>query len=253
MERLQKVMANRGIASRRKCEELIRAGRVSVNGQIVREMGLKVCDSDLISVDGRKLKTEESKVYVILNKPKGYVTTVSDPEGRKTVMDLVTGIGARIYPVGRLDYDTEGLLLMTNDGEMSYALTHPRYGVDKSYIVRVWGTPTREALQQLARGVQLEDGITAPARVKLLSRGRQSEIKLTIHQGKNRQVRRMLEAVGHRVVSLRRIQFGPLDLEGIAPGKFRHLTRAEVRALTSVVKSADKQKSGGAGNDRKAD
>ena len=239
MERLQKVMARRGVASRRECEELILAGRVTVNGETVRELGTKVNTGDSITVDGKKLEEENARIYILLNKPKGYVTTVKDPEGRRTVMDLVSGVKDRIYPVGRLDYGTEGLLLLTNDGEMGFALTHPSHKVDKTYIAKVWGMPSREALEALGRGVKLEDGVTAPAQVKLLSRGRQSQVELVIHQGKKRQVRRMLQAVGHPVISLRRVRFGPLTLEGLAPGSYRHLTHKEITALRAVMKTVE--------------
>ena len=239
MERLQKVMARRGVASRRECEELILAGRVTVNGETVRELGTKVNTGDSITVDGKKLEEENARIYILLNKPKGYVTTVKDPEGRRTVMDLVSGVKDRIYPVGRLDYDTEGLLLLTNDGEMGFALTHPSHKVDKTYIAKVWGMPSREALEALGRGVKLEDGMTAPAQVKLLSRGRQSQVELIIHQGKKRQVRRMLQAVGHPVISLRRVRFGPLTLDGLAPGSYRHLTHKEITALRAVMKTVE--------------
>lgn len=239
MERLQKVMARRGVASRRECEELILAGRVTVNGETVRELGTKVNTGDSITVDGKKLEEENARIYILLNKPKGYVTTVKDPEGRRTVMDLVSGVKDRIYPVGRLDYGTEGLLLLTNDGEMGFALTHPSHKVDKTYIAKVWGMPSREALEALGRGVKLEDGVTAPAQVKLLSRGRQSQVELIIHQGKKRQVRRMLQAVGHPVISLRRVRFGPLTLEGLAPGSYRHLTHKEITALRAVMKTVE--------------
>ncbi len=239
MERLQKVMARRGVASRRECEELILAGRVTVNGETVRELGTKVNTGDSITVDGKKLEEENARIYILLNKPKGYVTTVKDPEGRRTVMDLVSGVKDRIYPVGRLDYGTEGLLLLTNDGEMGFALTHPSHRVDKTYIAKVWGMPSREALEALGRGVKLEDGVTAPAQVKLLSRGRQSQVELIIHQGKKRQVRRMLQAVGHPVISLRRVRFGPLTLEGLAPGSYRHLTHKEITALRAVMKTVE--------------
>jgi len=253
MERLQKVMARRGVASRRKCEELIQAGRVTVNGKIVRELGAKVSAGDRISVNGWEFKEDAPRVYILLNKPKGYVTTASDPEGRKTVLDLLSGIQDRVFPVGRLDYDTEGLLLLTNDGELSFALTHPKYGVDKTYTARVWGVPSESKLQELSRGIMLEDGITAPAKVKLLSRGRQSEVQISIHQGKKRQVRRMLQAVGHRVVSLRRIRFGPLNLEGLPLGSFRHLTRQEVAALKAAVNKVPRNKPGVQGYGRKTD
>ena len=246
MERLQKVMASRGVASRRECEELILAGRVTVNGAIVREMGTKVSEEDVICVDGRELPNQkEPLVYLMLNKPKGYVTTVKDPQGRNTVMDLLPNIKARVFPVGRLDYDTEGLLLMTNDGDMSFSLTHPSHGVDKTYLATVWGTPTREAIEKLRSGIGLEDGITAPARVKLVKRGRQAEIEIIIHEGKKRQVRRMLQAIGHSVVSLKRTRFGPLSLQGLAPGKYRHLTLEELRALRSHKHSVTARRSSG--------
>ena len=243
MDRLQKVMAGRGIASRRECEKLILSGRVTVNGKIVRELGTKVGPKDVIEVDGKKLSNEkEPLIYVMLNKPRGCVTTVKDPQGRKTVMDLVSNINTRIFPVGRLDYDTEGLLLLTNDGEMAYALTHPSHRVDKTYQARIWGTPSRETLRKLTGGVELEDGITAPASVKLLKKGgRQSEIQLTIHEGKKRQVRRMLEAVGHPIISLRRTHFGPLSLKGLPAGKYRHLTRDEINMLKEIKKSVLKE------------
>lgn len=232
MERLQKAMAHRGIASRRKCEDLIQAGRVAVNGEIVRELGTKVSEDDVISLDGREVPVrKDSPVYIILNKPKGYITTVKDPQGRKTVMDLVSNLECRIYPVGRLDYDTEGLLLMTNDGEMSYALTHPSHRVDKTYLALVRGIPSKESLEKLRHGVELEDGITSPAQVELLSKGRQSRVRIIIHEGRKRQVRRMLKAVGHPVLSLRRIQFGPLSLKGLPLGKYRYLTPEEETAL----------------------
>lgn len=232
MERLQKVMASRGVGSRRACEELILAGRVAVNGEIVKEMGTKVGEDDIIAVDGRELtSSHEPLVYLMLNKPKGCVTTVSDPQGRKTVMDLIPDVQYRVYPVGRLDFDTEGLLLLTNDGDLSYVLTHPSHGVEKTYLAVVRGTPSEEAIQQLKRGILLDDGMTSPAQVKLLKRGSRSEILLTIHEGRKRQVRRMLQAVGHPVVSLRRIKFGPLSLNGLPPGKYRYLSTQEIWAL----------------------
>jgi len=246
MERLQKVMARRGVASRRRCEELISSGRVTVNGRVVSEMGIKVSPEDVIAVDGRVLEAErEPLVYLLMNKPKGYVTTVRDPQGRTTVMDLLPEVKYRVYPVGRLDYDTEGLLLLTNDGELSYALTHPSHGVDKTYQAVVWGIPSQESLDKLKKGIRLEDGWTAPAKVKLLKKGQQSEIELVIHEGKKRQVRRMLKAVGHPVISLKRTSFGPLSLDKLAPGEYRYLTREEVESLKKIQTAVLAKKSSG--------
>ncbi len=237
MERLQKVMASRGVASRRECEKMILAGRVSVNGNVVVEMGTKVEPGDCITVDGRELPPDrEPLVYLILNKPRGCVTTVKDPQGRTTVMDLLDNLERRIYPVGRLDYDTEGLLLLTNDGDLSYALTHPSHEVDKTYLAVVKGVPSGFVLDKLRLGIDLEDGKTSPAKVSVLKTGPQSEILLTIHEGKNRQVRRMLEAIGYPAVSLKRTHFGPLSLQGLSTGKYRHLTTPEIKALKAIEK-----------------
>lgn len=237
MERLQKVMARRGVASRRACEKLILAGRVSVNGNVVTAMGTKVKPGDIIAVDGQELPPDrEPLVYLMLNKPKGCVTTVKDPQGRTTVMDLLDNQKQRIYPVGRLDYDTEGLLLLTNDGELSYALTHPSHEVDKTYLAVVKGMLSSSALDKLRSGIELEDGKTSPAKVSILKLGNQSKISLTIHEGKKRQVRRMLEAVDYPVISLTRTHFGSLSLQGLDAGKYRHLTKEEIKALKSIEK-----------------
>jgi len=238
LERLQKVLARYGVASRRRCEELILAGRVRVNGKIVTQLGTKVdVERDFIEVDGKPLQREEEKVYIILYKPKGYLTTVRDPQGRKTVMDLVKGVKERIYPVGRLDCDTEGLLLLTNDGDLSFTLTHPSHRVEKTYLAVVKGTPSKAQLERLRRGVILEDGKTAPAGVRLLRPGRQAEVEITIHEGRKRQVRRMFDAIGHPVLYLRRVRFGPLKLEGLKPGQYRRLGDKEVRQLKKLEKS----------------
>ncbi|MEJ8544922.1 pseudouridine synthase [Brevibacillus borstelensis] len=245
MERLQKVLANAGVASRRHCEELIVQGRVQVNGQVVKELGTRVDpDRDKIKVDG-KLVHLERKIYVLLYKPTGYITSVSDPQGRRVVVDLLKGIKERVYPVGRLDYDTSGLLLLTNDGEMAHMLTHPSYEMDKVYRAWVKGVPTKEKVSQLESGIRLEDGMTAPAQAKLLkttpARDR-SLLELTIREGRNRQVRRMCEAIGHPVLKLERVQLGFLTLEGLQPGQYRPLTSAEVEKIKSGLSADPKRR-----------
>lgn len=237
--RLQKFLAHAGVASRRASEELIVSGRVQVNGKTVTELGTKVVPgSDSVKVDGKLIRSPERKVYYLLNKPVGYVTTVKDPEGRPTVLSLVN-VKERIYPVGRLDYDSEGLLLLTNDGDVAYALTHPRFKVVKRYLVEVKHVPSPKALKQLAKGVYLPDGKTAPAQVKLVSTGNDRAIlDIAIHEGRNRQVRRMFGALGHPVLKLKRFQMGPLDLEGIGPGEYRPLRPNEIAALKQLAAQA---------------
>lgn len=238
MERLQKVMAARGIASRRKCEEYIQAGKVRVNGEVITQLGYKVDPQTArIEVDGNVIVQEEAKVYILLYKPLKVITSVHDPRGRKTVIDLLVNIKERIYPVGRLDYDTEGLLLLTNDGELAYRMTHPSYELEKEYIVTVKGEPTTEALEQLRTGVELEDGITAPAIVSLLAKVKQgmSKIKLAIHEGRNRQVRRMCEHIGHPVIHLQRQRIGFLTADHLKVGNYRHLTADEVNQLKYML------------------
>jgi 23S rRNA pseudouridine2605 synthase len=234
MERLQKVLAHAGVASRRHCEELIVQGRVQVNGKIVRELGMKVNpDGDKILVDGRPIRLEKH-VYLLLNKPTGVITSVRDPQGRRVVTDLLKGVKERVYPVGRLDYDTSGLLLLTNDGELANRLAHPSYEIDKVYRAWVKGVPAPEQVRKLAAGIMLEDGITAPGQAKLIktsAAGDKALLELTIHEGRNRQVRRMCEAIGHPVLSLERIRLGFLTLEGLKSGEFRPLTSAEVERL----------------------
>lgn len=243
MERLHKFMARAGVASRRQCEELIARGRVKINGRVITTLGLKIDPlKDRVEVDGRPLARPEKKVYLLLNKPAGYVTTVKDPRGRAKVTDLLRGIKQRVYPVGRLDYDTEGLLLLTNDGDLAYALTHPRHEVPKTYLARVKGVPAPEKLKALARGVPLEDGPTAPARVRLVSdKGGNGLLEITIHEGRNRQVRRMCEHIGHPVLALRRVRIGPLELGGLKPGQYRHLTFREVARLKKVARLNDQR------------
>lgn len=235
--RLQKVLAEAGVASRRAAEELIRAGRVAVDGQVVAELGFKVDPTRAhLTVDGRPVVPAGRKVYLLLNKPVGVITTARDPQGRPTVLDLVEGIGERVFPVGRLDFDTEGLLLLTNDGELANRLMHPRHHVPKRYLAEVEGRVAGETLRQLASGIELEDGRTAPAEVRLLESGaRGSLVELTLWEGRKRQVRRMLGRVGHPVKRLRRFAYGPLTLEGLAPGEWRELRPDEVAQLRQAA------------------
>jgi 23S rRNA pseudouridine2605 synthase len=235
-ERLQKVLAQAGIGSRRRCEELIEAGSVTVNGEVA-VLGRRVDpDHDLIEVDGAAIGVRPGSVYYLLNKPAGVITTAEDPQGRRTVVDLVPP-EPRVFPVGRLDGDTEGLLLLTNDGELTHRLTHPSFGVDKEYLAHVEGSPSRGALRTLREGVDLEDGRTAPASASLVGDG---VVKLVIHEGRNRQVRRMCEAVGHPVRRLVRTRIGPLRDVHLRPGEWRELTQDEVRSLERAVRrSAD--------------
>lgn len=235
MERLQKVLAQAGIASRRKCEGLITAGKVTVNGAVVRELGIKVDPArDLIAVEGNPIG-KQLPVYILLNKPTGVVTTAFDPEGRKTVIDLVK-TGERVFPVGRLDMNTSGLLLLTNDGVLANGLMHPRHEVDKRYRAEVKGEISDEALKRLEKGVLLEDGMTAPAKVELLNRTPQTSLfDITIHEGRNRQVRRMCEAVGHPVLRLKRVQFAFLTLGNLRPGDWRTLSEQEVGKLYRIA------------------
>lgn len=244
-QRLHKVMAHAGVASRRHSEELIQAGRVSVNGVVVKELGAKaVPGKDMIEVDGRPLGKSEDLIYIILNKPKGYVTTLFDPQGRPKVVDLIGGeVSERIYPVGRLDYETEGLLLLTNDGELANALMHPARMIKKTYIAKVRGVPGPAKIKALESGVELEDGVTAPAEVKLMEvKGPNSAIlSIKIHEGRNRQVRRMLEYVGHETIHLKRLSLGPLHLQDLQVGKWRTLTETELSALRMAVDLKQRQ------------
>jgi len=234
--RLQKYMASCGVSSRRTAEKMIAEGRVSVNGSIVTEMGVQVEDGDEVRLDGSVIRPEEEKKYVIYHKPAGEVTTVSDPEGRACVLDHFRDYPVRLYPVGRLDYDSEGLLLLTNDGALTERLLHPSHQVDKTYLARVTGQITPEEIQLLRRGVLLDDHKTAPAKARVIRQEAFASVALiTIHEGRNRQVRRMFEEVGHRVLQLRRVKFGPLDLGSLPRGKWRELTEEEVRKLMAYL------------------
>ena len=236
-QRLQKILSQAGIASRRAAEKLIAEGRVSVNGETIREMGVKADPTvDDIRVDGRRVKSAERPRYILLNKPKGYVTTRSDPQRRPTVIDLVSGVREYVYPVGRLDYDSEGLLLLTNDGDLAAKLTHPRHGVERTYEARVAGMPDREAIDRLRRGIPLDGHRTLPADVVLVNERRRDGnglLRITIREGRNRQVRRMCEAVGHPVQTLRRIRIGPIADDRLKVGQWRELRADEVEQLKS--------------------
>lgn len=237
MERLQKVMSRAGVASRRKSEDIIEAGRVKVNGEVVTELGTKVNPGkDVIEVDGEKIEREEL-VYILLNKPEGYVTTVDDPQNRPTVIDLLPGVEQAVHPVGRLDMDAEGLLLLTNDGDLTYALTHPSHEVTKTYIATVKGIPNQSKLDALQRGIELKDGWTASAEAKIVAElNNEAIVSLEIHEGRKHQVKRMWKAVGHPVKELKRTRFGPLDLEGVSEGQYRELSKSELKKLKQIEK-----------------
>ena len=240
-ERLQKIIASAGIASRRKAEEFITGGLVSVNGQIVTELGTKADpERDHIRVRGKLLQGSERHVYLLMNKPKGYVTTVKDPEKRPTVMDLLRGIHARVYPVGRLDYASEGLLLLTNDGELANLMMKAASHVPKTYMVKVAGTPPPEALAKLRAGLSIagERGRrvrTGPAKIQVIREADNPWYEVTIVEGKNRQIRRMFEEVGHHVEKIKRVRYGPLELD-VHPGEFRRLNPKEVEQLRAAAK-----------------
>ena len=230
MERIQKLISRAGAASRREAERLIKEGRVSLNGRVVTELGIQADETDEIAIDGVAIGKEKAKLYFLLNKPKGYLSTVKDDRGRKTVVDLLAEVQEYIYPIGRLDYDTEGLLLLTNDGELMNGLLHPRYEVKKTYLAKVKGMVTPEKLQKFR--------MTAPAEARLVEyneQGNWSKVKVVIHEGRNRQVRRMFSAVGHDVIALKRIAFGGLTLEGVSRGKYRELTADEVAKLKHIA------------------
>jgi 23S rRNA pseudouridine2605 synthase len=235
--RLAKHLAHAGVASRRASEALVAEGRVTVDGTVVTDPARDVTGEEAIAVDGEAVRAPGVRVVYALHKPAGVVSTAADTHGRRTVVDLVPS-GQRLYPVGRLDADTTGLILLTNDGDLAYALTHPRFEVPRTYRARVEGRPGERALRALRAGVELDDGHTAPAQVRLVGT---HELELTIHEGRKRQVRRMCEAVGHRVVELRRVAFGPLRLGDLGAGRHRRLTAAEVERLRQAARE------GGAG------
>jgi 23S rRNA pseudouridine2605 synthase len=244
-QRLQKIISAAGVASRRAAEELITQGRVQVNGKTVRTLGAKADPGqDEIKVDGRRIKEQKRKRYILLYKPRGYVTTRSDPEGRPTVMDLLKGVKEYVYPVGRLDYDSEGLLLLTNDGELAARLTHPRHEVEKVYEARVRGVPAPDDLERLARGIVIDGRRTSPAKIRVADRptkttesgAEQTFVEVVLHEGRQRQVRRMFESIGHPVGRLRRVRIGPIVDEQIPIGHWRELDEQELSKLRRTAK-----------------
>jgi 23S rRNA pseudouridine2605 synthase len=239
VERLQKILSQAGIASRRASEQLMLDGRVTVNGRAVRELGTKADPaSDDIRVDGRRIKIAEHHRYLLLNKPRGYVTTRSDPQRRPTVIDLLRGVREYVYPVGRLDYESEGLLLLTNDGDLAAKLTHPSHGVARVYEARVLGVPDGRDIERLSRGIVIDGRRTQPAEITLLPHKRHADhatLQLTIREGRNRQVRNMCEAIGHPVTHLTRVAIGPIRDPVLKPGRWRELTAEEVKRLRGAA------------------
>lgn len=230
--RLQKYMADCGVAGRRKCEEIITSGRVKVNGKVITELGTKVTDNDTVMLDNKVLKLNNRKLYILLNKPTGYLTTVSDDRGRRTVLDLISDeISDRIYPVGRLDYDTEGMLILTNDGDLAYKLSHPKHNFDKTYKVVLNLVPSPTAVNKLREGVVIEGRKTSPAKVEWL---KDNTLLISIHEGRNRQIRKMCEEVGYKVKYLCRISMGNIKLGNVPLGRWRHLTPNEIDYLKKI-------------------
>lgn len=242
-ERLQKVMARAGVASRRASEKIIAEGRVKVNGQTITELGFKVAQDDSISVDGKLIKKDEKKVYFLFYKPRGVITAVSDDRGRKVVSDYFESISERLYPVGRLDYDTSGLLIMTNDGDFANMMMHPRYKIEKTYVAKIKGIITKDDLKQLSNGVIIDGKKTAKAKARKIStdiKKNSSIVSLTIHEGKYHQVKKMFEAIKKPVQKLSRETYGTLTLDGLTSGQFRELSHNEIRELTKLVNNKQK-------------
>lgn len=245
-ERLQKILASAGVGSRRKCEELISKGRVSVNGRIVDRLGAKADpDTDEIRVDGKLITLPNRRYYILLNKPAGYTSTNFDRFAKRTVLELVADVSANLHTVGRLDVDTEGLIILTNDGDFTFKLTHPKHKINKTYEAVVRGMIKEDKLEKLRKGVVLEDGVTAPADVRLIDvspDGKLSRVEITIHEGRKRQVRRMFAAVGHKVEKLVRTKIGNIGIGELTPGQWRYLTEDEVKALYELAANSDKRK-----------
>lgn len=242
-ERLQKVMARAGVASRRASEKIIAEGRVKVNGQTITELGFKVAQDDSISVDGKLIKKDEKKVYFLFYKPRGVITAVSDDRGRKVVSDYFESISERLYPVGRLDYDTSGLLIMTNDGDFANMMMHPRYKIEKTYVAKIKGIITKDDLKHLSNGVIIDGKKTAKAKARKIStdiKKNSSIVSLTIHEGKYHQVKKMFEAIKKPVQKLSRETYGTLTLDGLTSGQFRELSHNEIRELTKLVNNKQK-------------
>jgi 23S rRNA pseudouridine2605 synthase len=245
--RLQKVIADSGLASRRKAEEFIVQGRVTVNGQVVCELGTKVNPAkDHVKVDGRHLKPVPPQTFVMLHKPKNIVSTMSDPSGRSTIADLLPGVHVRVFPVGRLDFDSEGLVLLTNDGDLAQLLLHPRHHVPKTYLIKVKGMLAPEHIDALQKGVMLDDGRTGPAVVKKVGKATENSwLEITIFEGRKHQVKRMLDAVNHPVLKLKRVKFGPLVLGDLPTGHYRYLTDREANAVRELARERQEVQAGG--------
>lgn len=233
--RLQKYLAGCGVASRRTCEEYILQGKVMVNGTIIKELGTKVTEEDIVVYDNQIIQPDKAYVYYVLNKPVGYITTAKDEKNRPTVLDIMEDIDERIFPVGRLDYNTSGLIILTNDGELTYALTHPKHQVDKTYHVKVRGRVDSVSIEKLQTGVIVDGRKTAPAAVKIMDKREvATKLSITIHEGRNRQIRKMCEAVGHSVIKLMRNSIGEITLDGLPIGRYRELTKEEVAYLKKI-------------------
>ena len=233
LERLQKIMAQAGIASRREAEKMILEGRVIINGKVVTTLGVKADPlKDYIKVDGKRITQTEPKTYILLNKPTGYLCTLEDPEGRPTIKDLLKRMSRRVYPVGRLDYDAEGLLLLTNDGDLAYSLSHPKFEVPRTYLAKLSGVPDEKKLNRLKRGITLEDGRAKAAFVSLLRETeKNSWVRVVVTEGRNHLVKRMFATIGHPVLKLKRVALGPLHLGSLSPGQYRWLTPEELEKL----------------------
>lgn len=234
--RLQKYLAHSGIASRRKCEQYILDGRVIVNGILVQELGMQVHpDRDRIEFDNKEISIPQNKIYILLNKPVGYVSTVRDPSNRKTILDIIRSVDERIYPIGRLDYDSEGLILLTNDGGLTYKLTHPKHGIEKEYIAVIQGIPSQKEIIAFKNGLVIDGYRTSQAGFKRIKINQGNTlVQITIHEGRNRQIRKMCDAIGHPVISLKRIRIGEIYLGDLPLGKWRFLTKGEVQYLKSI-------------------
>jgi pseudouridine synthase len=236
LERIQKILAKAGIASRREAERMMVEGRVSVNGKVVQTLGFKADPSkDHIKVDGKRLAPFEPKVILLLNKPRGYLSTVKDPKGRPTVLDLLKNLKWRIYPIGRLDFDAEGLLLLTNDGDLAHLLSHPRFSIPKTYWAKVTGVPEEKKLTRLKKGVMLEDGrAKAVSCAVIRQKEKNSWVRIVVTEGRNHLVKRMFSAIGHTVLKLKRVEYGPIQLGDLAFGQFRYLTREEMEKVKQI-------------------
>lgn len=236
MERLQKIISHAGIASRRKAEQLILEGKVTVNGEVIKELGVRSNpEKDDIRINGEQLFVDKERIVILFNKPTKVITSMSDPQQRKKVIDFIK-VEERVYPIGRLDYDTEGLLLLTNDGDLAYRLMHPKFGVEKIYEVIIKGVPSRDELNKLRNGILLNDGPTSPAKISLVAKlpNNRTKINVTIHEGRKRQVRRMFKAINFEVEHLKRINYGFLSLDGVESGKYRYLSKKEIEKLKNI-------------------